>query len=224
MWKLIGFSITVLFLAGCSSVTPGSTKPDGGWSEKAATGKPEFVRVLSSPAGQVKVELFGSRGDERFRCTKAQLSYAAMPDHVQQFSGFTTETPLYNGQLPFHVKDLNFDGTNDFRLVSESGPGRRVTFLVWLFDPVTGRYRRSSVLESLPTPQFDYARQQVLSSWTTVSNVRIEKVYRVNAGKFELVYHSEMVPLRPGVFRKHVTRRVNGQLRQERPVIQYLQQ
>lgn len=211
-------------MAACTTVSTQAKKPAGEWGGQSFSKEPAFVRRINSPAGPVTVKLFGEKEAGNFNCRVVEISYSARPGKVQRFAGLDSATPLHGGLLPFYSKDLNFDGINDFRFVRRVTPERTVLYRVWLYDSTNRSFHRSPEFEKIPSPQFDKQRRQVMSSWTTPAGEKIRLVYRVDQqGRLVLLYHSRMEPVRPGVYRLRVTRRVNGKLQQDEPVLRYLQ-
>ncbi len=65
----------------------------------------------------------------------------------------------------FEFGDFNFDGYTDFRLIEFLPAGPNVAYFNAIYDPRTHRHVVSTQLNMLSAPQFDAARNLVVSEW-----------------------------------------------------------
>ena len=81
------------------------------------------------------------------------------------------------------VRDLNFDGLDDVRVIDVRPAGPNVTYLNWLYDPVSGRLVANEALNVLVAPEFDAARRTVRSSWRDGPTLYITETYTLRDGQ-----------------------------------------
>lgn len=63
------------------------------------------------------------------------------------------------------VEDMNFDGYNDIRIRQLMPAAPNVPYYVWLYNPKTSQFVRSSALEEITSPAVDPTHQRIRSAW-----------------------------------------------------------
>lgn len=108
------------------------------------------------------------------------------------------------------VMDLNFDGFADVRVIDVRPAGPNVTYLNWLYEPASGRFVKSDVLDALIAPQFDAARREVRSSWREGATRYGSDTHVFRDGQLAPVTRELKDYKAPGVFTLRVSRWENG--------------
>ncbi|MBZ0200297.1 MAG: hypothetical protein K8H86_10545 [Ignavibacteriaceae bacterium] len=94
------------------------------------------------------------------------------PEPLQKIINLNTLTPVgsdFSGG--FMVDDYNFDGTADFRLIKFDRNTDEVKYLFWLFDKNEKKFVHCFLLDSIPSPQFDYSNSLIFSEHQTDSSL-----------------------------------------------------
>ncbi|WP_424494948.1 XAC2610-related protein [Salinimicrobium sp. GXAS 041] len=97
----------------------------------------------------------------------------------------------------FAIEDMNFDGNTDFRLMEFLPAAPNVPFLFWIFNPKTQLFEESKNYEGITSPEFDYEKKQISSSWRDGCCLHGRDVYELKNGnpvlaeRFVIGQHSE---------------------------------
>ena len=75
------------------------------------------------------------------------------------------------GERDFIIEDMNFDGYPDFRLL-EYMPAYtyNANYYDWIYDPVSKRYKRDTVLEEIYGAEFDKGSGRIRKFWYEPGN------------------------------------------------------
>ncbi len=103
-------------------------------------------------------------------------------------TGASVERP-YKGARFFWVEDMNFDGYQDFGLLTAWGATGNEQYKFWLFDPKTKRFIYNDDLSGLISPSADKDKK-LITSWQNMGSAArayILELYRWNGDKLELI-------------------------------------
>jgi hypothetical protein len=152
----------------------------------------------------------GPQTASRLRVRSIEIRRGAEVQPWQRISGLDTETPRTEGAPELEVRDLNFDGYADIRLIERLPAGPDVPYLNWLYDPASGRFVESPALNAITAPQFDAAAREIRSDWRESATRYGTDIYALRDGQPVLVRRETKDYKRPGVYTRQVLRRVDG--------------
>jgi len=106
---------------------------------------------------------------------------------------------IYPGENKFHFAyaedcfeliDMNFDGNEDFRLLTYS-KGMNTSYLYWLYDPLKQKFIENKQLEEITSADFDKKNKRIFSSWKGGAGYFGNEVYTYTNGKYNLIESRE---------------------------------
>lgn len=162
---------------------------------------PEMSFTLVADGGPQTASVLRVRSIEIRRGAEAQL--------LQRIDGLDTDTPRTAGEPGFEVRDMNFDGYADIRLIEHRPAGPNVPYLNWLYDPARARFVESPALNAISSPRFDAVAREILSDWRESATRYGTDVYAIRDGKPVPVRRETKDYKRPGVYTLQVSRRVD---------------
>ncbi|EAQ50986.1 XAC2610-related protein [Leeuwenhoekiella blandensis] len=86
-----------------------------------------------------------------------------------------------NDQL-FAIEDMNFDGKMDFRLMEFLPAGPNVPFLFWIYNPTNELFEENKDYGEITSPEFDYEKKQINSTWRNGCCEHGRDVYELTNG------------------------------------------
>lgn len=128
----------------------------------------------------------------------------------QRIDGLDTDTPRTGGAPGFEVRDMNFDGYADIRLIEHRTAGPNVPYLNWLYDPASGRFVESPALDAITSPQFDAVAREIRSDWRDSATRYGTDIYVIRDGQPVPVRRETKDYKAPGVYTLQVLRRGDG--------------
>jgi len=196
-------------------------------SKPSPTGQATNTETALKRAGPVRLRVHSTLPDysltligdqaegnsETLRAKKIEIRRGDATEPFQVIQGLDVETSLTSGAPGISVIDMNFDGYRDFRLMELQPAGPNVPYLNWLFDPASGRFTDSRVLNQITSPQFDSAKREIRSDWRDGPDRYGTDIYVYKQGEPVLVRKESKEYQRPGVYLSKISRLINGEWR-----------
>ena len=128
---------------------------------------------------------------------------------TQVLDALDTETPVSGEVQGLQVIDMNFDGYRDIRIQEFASAGPNTPYLNWLYDPATGLFEASTVLNEIASPEFDASAHEIRSAWRDGATRYGTDFYEVSNGVPRLTRRESRVYDQPGVYTLEISRWVD---------------
>ncbi len=89
------------------------------------------------------------------------------------------------------LEDMNFDGSNDLRIIHFIPAGPNVSYYYWTFNNKLGQFREDTALEEITSPEFNHAQKLITSFWRSSCCDHGLSTYRYIKGKPVLIEEVE---------------------------------
>lgn len=149
---------------------------------------------------------------EVFNVRKIEIRRGDEVHPFQIIENLDTETSKSETFSGFVLKDMNFDGYNDFRLISFLPPGPNIPYLYWLYDPNQRIFRRNRDLEAITSPVIDGQKKEIRSQWSDGAAREGTDVYRFIKQKPVLVRQEIKEYEEPGKYLLTIRERNGGKM------------
>ncbi len=149
-------------------------------------------------------------GADELHARSITIRSASASEPLQRIEGLDTQTPIVDGKPALEVRDMNFDGYADLRIVQSRSAGPNTEYRNWLFDPQRGRFSASPELDAIASPRFDAARGEIRSEWRDGATHYGTDVYVYRAGRPVPVRREERIYKAPGVYVLRSSERADG--------------
>ena len=92
----------------------------------------------------------------------------------------------------FFIEDMNFDGTEDIRMMQFLPASPNIPYYYWIFDIKENQYVADTTLEIITSPQFSKQDQSIYSSWRANCCDHGMSTYKYINGLITLVKEAEI--------------------------------
>jgi hypothetical protein len=92
----------------------------------------------------------------------------------------------------FVLEDVNFDKILDFRIIQLIPAGPNIPYYFWVFDDKLQIFQRDTTLEDITSPDFDYEKKIITSSWRSSCCDHGCSTYKYINGKITMIKEFEI--------------------------------
>jgi hypothetical protein len=89
------------------------------------------------------------------------------------------------------IEDMNFDGYDDFRVVSLTSTNLQCSYWFWFYDKDKKIFYRDTLYDRFEEISFDHKNKTVHSYWTCCIGWGYHALYKWENGKLELIGEEE---------------------------------
>ncbi len=92
----------------------------------------------------------------------------------------------------FFTEDLNFDGYNDLKLLTDAGATGNESYQIWFYHPASSRYGYNNEVSALSNIYADPTRHELHSSWDLGGGAETSQTYQWQNEKLVRIRYADI--------------------------------
>ena len=116
-------------------------------------------------------------------------------------------------ELIMEIEDMNFDNHIDFRIIKSIPAKYSFPYLYWIYNDETELFEKNTDYEIIISPQFDYEKKLIISSWREYLPKFYKDYYKLENGIPILTKRYITEPDRNGINQIETWKTIDGELK-----------